>query len=94
MQTKQGLSASQMTAAKVMDVIARHQPGCGGQPADAISAFSQGEMADASSLLKKSQSENVQVFEYVHRNTNGQNHGPEWKTQSFLLSEICTVILW
>ena len=25
--------------------------------------------------------------------TNGQNHGPVWKTQSFLLNEICTVIL-
>ena len=24
---------------------------------------------------------------------NGQNHGPVWKTQSFLLSEICAVIL-
>ena len=25
---------------------------------------------------------------------NGQNHGPVWKTQSFILSAICTVILW
>ena len=25
---------------------------------------------------------------------NGLNHGPVWKTQSFLLSEICTVTLW
>ena len=25
---------------------------------------------------------------------NGLNHGPEWKTQSFLLKGICTVILW
>ena len=30
----------------------------------------------------------------VYRNTNGLNHGPAWKIQSFLLSEICTVILW
>ena len=29
-----------------------------------------------------------------HHDTNGQNHGPVWKTQSFLLSEICMVILW
>ena len=28
------------------------------------------------------------------KNTNGLNHGPVWKTQSFLLSEICMVILW
>ena len=34
------------------------------------------------------------IFGYVCRNTIGQNHGPAWKTQSFLLSEICTVILW
>ena len=26
--------------------------------------------------------------------TNGQNHGPVWKTQSFLLGGICTVFLW
>ena len=34
--TEQGSSASQMTAAKVMDVIAR-LPGCAGQAADAVS---------------------------------------------------------
>ena len=36
--TEQGSSASQMTAAKVMDVIAR-LPDCDGQAADAISAY-------------------------------------------------------
>ena len=40
------------------------------------------------------QNRNVQTNGYVYRNTNGQNHGPVWKTQSFLLSEICMVILW
>ena len=34
------------------------------------------------------------MFGYVYQNTNGQNHGPEWKIQSFLLNETCTVILW
>ena len=33
--TAQGSSASQMTAAKVMDVVAK-QPGCAGQAADAV----------------------------------------------------------
>ena len=33
--TEQGSSASQLTAAKVMDVI----PGCAGQAADAVSAY-------------------------------------------------------
>ena len=37
---------------------------------------------------------NVHIFGYVYHDTNGHNHGPVWKTQSFLLSEICTVILW
>ena len=36
--TEQGSSASQMTAAKVMDIIAR-LPGCAGQAADAVSAY-------------------------------------------------------
>ena len=37
--TEQGSSASQMTAAKVMDIISR-PPGCAGQAADGVSAFS------------------------------------------------------
>ena len=43
---------------------------------------------------RKIQNRNVQIFGFVYLDTNGQNHGPVWKTQSFLLSEICTVILW
>ena len=35
--TEQGSSASQVTAAKVMDIIFR-LPGCAGQAADAVSA--------------------------------------------------------
>ena len=38
--TEQGSSASQMTAAKVMDVISS-LPGCSGQAADAVSAYTQ-----------------------------------------------------
>ena len=38
--TQQGSSASQMTAAKVMDIISR-LPGCDGQAADAVSAYTQ-----------------------------------------------------
>ena len=41
--TEQGSSASQMTTAKVMDVIAR-LPGCAGQAADAVSAYTQVKM--------------------------------------------------
>ena len=44
--TEQGSSASQMTAAKVMDITSR-LPGCAGQAADAISAYTEVKMEDA-----------------------------------------------
>ena len=90
--TEQGSSASQMTAAKIMDIISRLL-GCDGQAADAVSAYTQVKMEDAHKLLKF-QNRSVQTFGFVYHDTNGQNHGPVWKTQSFLLSEICMVILW
>ena len=49
--TEQGSSASQVTAAKVMDIISR-LPGCDGQAADAGSAYTQEKMEDAPKLLK------------------------------------------
>ena len=49
--TEQGSSASQMTAAKVMDIISG-LPGCAGQAADAVSANTQVKMEDAPKLLK------------------------------------------
>ena len=49
--TEQGSSASQMTAAKIMDIISR-LPGCDGQAADAVSAYTQVNMEDAHKLLK------------------------------------------
>ena len=54
--TEQGSSASQMTAAQIMDVIAR-LPGCDGQAADAVSAYTQVKMEDAPKLLKIPKSE-------------------------------------
>ena len=51
--TEQGSSASQMAAAKIMNVIAR-LPGCDGQAADAVSAYTQVKLEDAPRLLKKS----------------------------------------
>ena len=42
--------ASQMTAAKVMDMTSR-LPGCAGQAADAVSAYTQVKMADAPSVF-------------------------------------------
>ena len=52
--TEQGSSASQMTAAKIMDIISR-LPGCDGQAADAVSAYTQVKMEDAHKLFKKSE---------------------------------------
>ena len=54
--TEHGSSASQMTAAKVMDIISR-LPGCDGQAADAVSAYTQVKMEDAPKLLKIPKSE-------------------------------------
>ena len=51
--TEQGSSACQMTAAKIMDVIAR-LPSCEGQAADAVSAYTQVKMEGAPRLLKNS----------------------------------------
>ena len=52
----QGSSASQVTATKVMDCIAR-LPGCGGQVAGAVSAYTQVKMEDARKRLKLPKSE-------------------------------------
>ena len=59
--TEQGSSSSQMTAAEVTDVIAR-LPGCDGQAADAISAYTQVKMEDAQKLLKIPKSECPDVW--------------------------------
>ena len=48
---EQGSSASQMTAAKVMDIISRVL-GCARQAADAVSAYIQLKMEDVPKLLK------------------------------------------
>ena len=49
--TEQGSSASQMTAAKIMDIISRLL-GCDGQAADAVSAYTQVKMEDAHKSFK------------------------------------------
>ena len=90
--TEQGSSASQMTAAKVMDIISR-LPGCAGQAADAVSACTQVKMEDAPKLLKIPKSESPDIWNRLPRHKWPQSC-LVWKTQSFLLSEICTVILW
>ena len=90
---EQGSSTSQMTAAIVMDIISR-LPGCAGQAADAVSAYTQVKMEDAHKLLKIPKSECPDIWIRPPRHTRGQNHGPVWKIQSFLSKGIWTLILW
>ena len=65
---EQGSSASQMTAAKVMDIISR-LPGCAGQAASAGSAYTQVKMEDAPKLLNISKSEcpDIWIFPPRHK---------------------------
>ena len=49
--SEQGSSASQITTAKVMDVISR-LPDCDGQAADAVSACTQVKFEDVSRVLR------------------------------------------
>ena len=51
--TEQGSSASQMTAAKVMEIISR-LPGCDGQAADAVFHFHPGQNGRCSKITEKS----------------------------------------
>ena len=88
--TEQRSSASQMRAAKVMDIISR-LPGCSGQTADAVSAKTQVKWKMHQRYVRF-QSQNGQIFGYVHGSTNSQNHGPVWKIQLFFSKGICTVI--
>ena len=89
--TEQGSSASQMTAAKVMDITSR-LPGCDGQAADAVFAHTQVKMEDAPKSLKIPKSECPDGF--VYHDTNGLHHGPVSQTQLFILNGFYMVILW
>ena len=75
-----------------MDIIST-LPGCAGQAAGAISALPRSKWKMHQNYCKFP-NRNVQIFGYVYQNTSGPNRGQEWKTQSFLLNEICTVTLW
>ena len=69
--TGQSSSASQMTAAKVMDVIQGYQT-------------VQDKQQTQQKMLQncsKFQSQNVQIFGYDYHDPKGQNHGPVRKTR-------------
>ena len=65
--TEHRSSASQVTAAKVMVVIAR-LPDCAGQAADAISAYTQVKMEDAPTIKKS----RVRMSRYLDTSTKAQ----------------------
>ena len=76
--TEQGSSASQMTAAKVMDIISR-LPGCDGQAADAVSAYTQVKNGGCSQITENSQFGMSRHLDSSTTTQNGQNHGPVWR---------------
>ena len=89
---EQGSSASQMTAVKIMNIISR-LPGCDGQEADAVSAYTQVKIEDAHKLLKIPKSECPDIWIRLPRHKWPKSWSV-WKVQWFLLKGICTVILW
>ena len=65
--TEQGSCAFEMTAAKVMDVIAR-LPDCDGQAVDAVPSHTQVKLEDTPKLLNFF-SQNVQTYGYTSSTT-------------------------
>ena len=66
--TEQGSSASQMTAAKIMDIISR-LPGCDGQAADAVSAYTQVKNVNCFKIIENS---NIGVSRHLDSSTMTQ----------------------
>ena len=80
---------SQMTVSKVMNVIAR-LPGCAGQAADAVSAYTPSQHGGRSSIAETSQVRRVQTSGYVYQDRSGQIHLPTLKNRWFFLNQNCT----
>ena len=84
--TEQGSSASQMTAAKVMDDIARLSE-CDGQAADAVSAYTHRKMEDAPTLQKiQSECPDVWIRLPPHK---CRNPWQTWKIPWYFSNEMC-----
>ena len=66
--TEQGSSASQMTAAKIMDIISR-LPGCARQAADAVSASAQVKNGRCSQIAENSK---IGMFRHLDSSTTTQ----------------------
>ena len=81
--TEQGSSASQMTAAKIMDIISR-LPGCDGQAADAVSAYTQVKMEDAHKLLKIPKPECPDIWIRLPRRKWPKSWSRDWLREEIL----------
>ena len=74
--TGQGSSASQMTAAKVLDIMSRLL-GCNGQATDAVSAYTQVKMEDAHKIVENSQ---IGMSRHLDPSTTTQKWPKSWST--------------
>ena len=86
--TEQGASASQMTAAKVLDTISRLL-GMAWEANDAVSAFSQVKMTDVPRLLKQPETERTS-FGIILQGVVDQVNGTRSMTQWFFWKAIGT----
>ena len=66
--TEQGSSASQMTAAKIMDIISR-LPGCDGQRSRRSINLYPSKNGRCSQIIEKFQNRSVQTFGFVYHDT-------------------------
>ena len=82
-----------MTAAKVMDIISR-PPGCAGEGADAVSAFSHVKMEDAPKLKKILKSECPDIWIRLPRHKWPKSWCSIEDPVVPLERNTCTVILW
>ena len=72
------------TSAILLQSALDELPGCAGQASDAVSAYTQVKMEDASAPFKNLPSMNVLTFGYVYHCTIHQNIGRISKNQLFL----------
>ena len=95
--TEQGSSASQTTAAKVMDIISR-LPGCSGQAADAVSAYTQVKMEDASTwfIIPKSECPDIWIRLPKHKwpTSWSEKEGPVVPLERNLYGHLLAGLLW
>ena len=76
-----GSSASQLKAAKVMDIISRCLVAQDKQQTQYL-LIPRSKMEDAPKLLNIPKIGKSRHWGFVYHDTSGQNHGPVWKTQS------------